>query len=174
MDARVRAIELTEEQRALVEAHIDAAGQVTRETRGVQLDAEERLSAAYYGMCEAAPRAINFEASRGYLCRAAKSRILLDARSRRRHGFRVSTVDDLGAFDRGANGWQSDVEAEDELRHWLSQIDRHCEPRDAEAIGYWLQGHSHSEIGRIMGISDGSARSAVYEGLKRLRAVIQG
>ena len=104
-----------------------------------------------------------------WLYRLTVNVVLEDSRAERRRSARVDPVDDLSAFDRGAEPAAAHTETRIELEQAIAAL-----PRGARyvLIMHDIEGYKHEEIARLTGTTAGSVKSQLHRARRLLREAL--
>src|SRR6266702_4522642 len=147
------------------------AASVRRVARAVLGDPDDADDAAQDGMLAALVKLPQYDPSRPF--GPWLMRVVANAATDRRRRRRVRQTEQLDAGVVGG-GVTPDVETDRRalgrrLREALAQLP---ERRRLAVVLFDVEGYSHAEIGRILGIPEGTVRSEVFHARRRLRVLL--
>jgi RNA polymerase sigma-70 factor (ECF subfamily) len=146
------------------------AASVRRVARAVLGDPEDADDAAQDGLLAALVKLKQYDPARPF--GPWLMRVVANAATDRRRRRRVRQTEQLdGTFTAG--GKAPDVETDrralgKRLRQALAQL-----PERLAVVLFDVEGYSHAEIGRILGLPEGTVRSEVFHARRALRALLE-
>ncbi len=151
---------------ALVRLHQKRAYAVARAIVTVHEDAEDAVQEAFVRAYQALDR-FNLEQAFGPWLNRIVANAALDLARRRK----VRTTDDL---HESMAGTFRDPGESDELRRRLSEaLMKIPERMRSVLVLHDVEGFAHAEIGKLLGIPEGTARSDLHHARQRLRGMLQ-